>query len=315
MARRKASQAVKTARAELVIRARLLLRNTEFQKDVVRLRSQYPHSSRNTCRQFVERWRVSYSVFEQLYFQNRNLPDLGPSTVGQYEEVLDPTDALSGAVHTWDPYYDYEEHIPMDGEGGFTIEPTPGTQPNTRLSISVDLSYPLDIITAIIGSHIREAKSKHDAVYGHGQKRRPRRLNLKAVDKQLSVFDLARNGSTIDAICQKFKMKPSTVRSHYWAACYKIGIELPKFRLASPEPVPFDECPDPACRDAQKMSNGLADFGAVMSGLCETHKALLEFVGPATREYIAPDLDALEHAQARRRTGRRSPSPYDTSAE
>lgn len=318
MARRKTDQAINRAKAELNYRARLLLRNAEFQKDVARLRSEYPHNWSQISREFVDKWHVSYMAFEQLYQRHRNVPDLGPSTVHQYEELFDPTEAgftLSGAVYVWDPYYDYEVAIPADGEGGGTYGPTPGTQPDTKLCIVVDLSYPLDILTAIIGSHVREAKSKQDAIYGQEEKRRPPRLNLKAVEKQLSVFDLARKGATISSVCQRLHMKPSTVRSDYLAACYKIGVEASKWRSLELAPVSFSDCSDPTCRSAQHRYDGLSDFDALKDSLCHIHRAFLEDVAPSTREYIAPDLNALEHAQARKKTGRRRPSPFDASAE
>ena len=301
-------------------RWRLLLRNAKFQEDFNALKSRSPIPWRDEGElAFRSTWGISYTSLMKV-LENQAIPPLTPETVEFYESLFETVYHGSAVtiLDACDPIEEDERGVRY----AWDWEPPPD-QRGQRYVLYVDLSKcTLDLALRMVEEGLRKAVTesrtqnglKHVGSTGNPPKQRRERLDK--LDFQLKVFDMAHaylekiGRKAFSYVAANLRAKPSTVKSAYWVACYKIGVEGIRERSRVSDPGPFDQCQDPQCRAAQKES----DLAEVMKGLCESHKALWLKVDPCLRETVRSDLSPIEHAAARRGTGRR-PSTHSGHIE
>lgn len=301
-------------------RWRLLLRNAKFQEGLNDLKSRVPIVWPDEGAQgFCSTWGYSYYALINV-LENKSIPPLSNKALKIYEALFDQV-YFGSSVTIWDAYNPIEE----DERGvryAWDWEPPPN-QRGQRYILYVDLSKcTLDLALRMVEENLRKAVTETRTQNGlkHvGSAENPpkqRRERLDKLDFQLNVFDMAHaylekiERKALTYVAANLHAKPSTVKSAYWVACYKIGVEGTRERSKVSDPGPFDQCQDPQCRAAQMED----DIALILKGLCKPHKALWLKVDPCLRETVRSDLSPIEHAAARRGTGRR-PSKHSGHIE
>lgn len=301
-------------------RWRLLLRNGKFQEDLNDLKSRAPIPWRDERElAFRSTWGISYTSLMKV-LEDRAIPPLTPNTVTLYEPLFETVYRGSAVtiLDACDPIEEDERGVRY----AWDWEPPPD-QRGQRYVLYVDLSKcTLDLALSMVEENLRKAVTESRTQNGlkhlgsAGNPPKQKRDRLDKLDFQLKVFDMAHaylekiERKALTYVAANLHAKPSTVKSAYWVACYKIGVEGTRERSKVSDPGPFDQCQDPQCRAAQKED----DIALILKGLCKPHKALWRKVDPCLRETVRSDLSPIEHAAARRGTGRR-PSKHSGHIE
>jgi hypothetical protein len=146
----------------------------------------------------------------------------------------------------------------------------------------VDVTWPIDLVLATFEGQLREFYQDRKA----SRKKRRRPDNL---DMQLRVFDevtkIKESGGEINfsILAKQFRIHASTIRTMYYAACHKIGIQDGHKGNKIKDPGPFNKCSDPRCRAAQRENN----LDKALSMLCPRHKNFLgKYESKSTRETL-----------------------------
>lgn len=301
-------------------RWRILLRNGKFQEEFnalrLRARAYQLYENGDGLKAFSSKWGVNVGYV----LQEHSLPSLTRGTIALYESRFDYM-LFGTGVLIWDAY-----HPTYADEEGilYSWNWEPPEERGQRFMLDVDVSAcGLDLALRIIETELRSAVSEGRAENLRCKKTtvsdvtKQKRDRLDKLEFQLKVFDMAQDfykkkkKKLFNYVAINLRAKPSTVKSAYWAACYKIGVEgiRERTRTVAPSvtplipPCPFDQCQDPTCREAQ----GRTDLALVVQGLCEQHKTMFLETQPSFRESIGHDLSRIEHAKEKQR---RSGHPY-----
>lgn len=303
-------------------RWRLLLRNGKFREEFNALQLRAPARPLywKEDAQFSSKWGVMVTDL----LQDKSLPSLTRESIDFYESLFERV-GNSSAIWIWDAYnhtYECEEGIL------YSVEWKPPEERGQRFILDVDFSkINLDLALRIIETELRSAVLE---ARGENLRRkkttgtntpRQKRERLDKLEFQLKVFDMAqafyekKKSKLFNFVAINLSARPSTVKSAYWVACFKIGVEGIRERTpsvaTSVAPCPFDQCPDPKCRAAQAGT----DLYLMVRGLCEQHKALFLETQPGLLGSTGHDLSRIEHAQEKRRSGRRYVKHSSDSAE
>ena len=193
-------------RAEELIEAKRLYRqqNPSFQ-DVYTL--------------FNRTWGLAWFPFKLIDSKHK---EAWPKTVGEltsailaetrYAEDETPQDFIASriAVESWDPYDDgrWNEY---EAEYGY-LPPEAPIQ-GTLLEIRADLSFPQDILEALIREELKKAKKRRRRLRAKDGTPLPkRRQRLSSTDFQLRVYDLYQEGKDFEQIAQELEKRTLTVK-------------------------------------------------------------------------------------------------------
>ena len=232
-----------------MMRLRFLLRNQNFRRDLMEVRAA-GHQSDIIIEEgvsessplpdkygpFVQKWGLEWFPSDLLWGTNgeplpRSIPDEERVLMKALTEWKDHPDMLVRSpvrppVITEDPAQTYYD----DHQGE---EEHPYIKPGTRLHIEVDLSYPRDVVEALIGDGLLKAYERRERLQAKGFIPRPhQRQRLDKMNFQLEVYDLAQTGLTFDQIARGRGLRPSVVHYAYVAANLKIGAPWPRRRPA-----------------------------------------------------------------------------------
>jgi hypothetical protein len=183
----------------------------------------------------AEKWGVAWDLLSVLsshaWHENRSPQERIPSAASLSEL---PVIAWTNSFLT------------LPGKTGFgskNLEPTPGD--SRYLNLRVDLDHPVDALVPLIEKEL----AIHSRKYLHGRRRR-----TDTVDFNLGVFDRVVSGQPFKAISTELKVRLSTVKSAYLAACRAVfepgtapskkQVTLDAFNLTDH----FEKCP--VCRQA-----------------------------------------------------------------
>jgi hypothetical protein len=314
MPRRTLNEARQVAEAESVLRLRFLLRNQNFRQDMMQVRAAghqsevihgegkpgEPLPTPNKYDDFVRKWGLVWFPSDLLWSSNgqslpRSLPDEEAPNVLFRSPVRPPVIAEDPAQRYYDDHQGEKEH--------------PYIRPGTRLSIDVDLSYPRDVVEALIGDELRNAYEKRERHQEKGFLPRPHeRQRLDKMDFQLQVYDLAHAGLTFDEIARGRGLRTSVVHYAFVAAQLKIGTPRPRKIRHVTIHTAFNvnrhvlECP--TCKSVQKADGSWDSYCAVMQDYA-TYRMCPEYVSIDDRKESGDPKDVDT------RTLRSS--PYDDS--
>lgn len=276
-------------------RWRVLARNRDFRKDLAdylnacgpNLSSEWrksPVLSRNLLKkferlkkQFLERWGIE------------RVPD--PALWQEDEPLIAPE-----GLERW---YQAERKERADFTTGTSY---PAYMTNVRrgsrhkemfIEFFLDVSIPVDRLLAYMDKEVR-------AWYWKNIREHPRGKPA-SLDFHLKVFDLSHSlvdGKrwTFQDIARKLGRTPSSIRDAYVAACRKIGLSSHNQASAAEglhHPGDVGKCSDSKCRNAETVE----DF-------CPAHRAYLAKDEGSQKDLLVPCLSAIEHARARKASGR-----------
>ncbi len=187
-------------------RWRYVVRHPEFRRRLRELRALYQNSDplevEATHKDFVKKWGLEKIPFDIL--TREYIPDEIPLK-NQFYETFCHAAPLCPPVQI------------DEGPAGF-ITPS-GVHRGEFATITVDLSYPDNLLVAAIGAELK-------AFRGDGPRRRHHR---DKTDEFLDVYDRAEKGESIATIASALNESPSTVKGRLRAALRKIysSTELP----------------------------------------------------------------------------------------
>lgn len=290
MGRKTSAKAEATVRQERWARFRLMLRNREFQEELRRFKRPAGEvvAELGGVRQYIvalDSFKLKWGVEAPLLFgQYANaLPELSDQTVHLFERTA--------AQHSVERYL-YDDPVEVMDTGTFD-EYDVGSLRHGDIIIRVDPRYvPLQTILEMIESKLREwigSAKKYGSTDTYA--REGKRLRLDKIDFQIDVFDkiascLSKNGKlSFIQVGKQLRKPPSSIRSAYWSACYKIGIDPVSRSFRPPDPGDFSACKDAACRAAQSEIT----LQLALDKLCDAHRVFYE------RFSLTPSSECLPH--------------------
>jgi hypothetical protein len=130
----------------------------------------------------------------------------------------------------------YERYVTDDADDEQEVEvPAHIPKPGSVLDIRVDLSYPVDMLEAIIKEKLRSAKRRRSELQARGElplDREPSRIHVRKLSFYLQVFDRHSAGEPFRMIARALKQRKSTVQYAYVTAIRFIG-EVPVSRCGN----------------------------------------------------------------------------------
>lgn len=275
MGRKSGVQAQLSVTQERWARFRFMLRNKQFQEDLrfIRRNPQECVEELGTPMLYAKRlavfegtWGIRPFLFDTT--SKEIPPDLSPETVRDFERII-----IHRGIDTYLPF----EEIPVER---FTLGDLDEALLNTMRSgdvfLKINLRHtPLHILMGLIEKEIKEA-SKDSKLFPFidGYQREGKRLRLNSIDFHLKVYDevttYALNTGILgyQVVGQRLKRSRTTIRSAYWSACYKIGVDGMTRGEALHSPGEFDKCRNQGCLAAQNES----DLQLMIKGLCKAHR-------------------------------------------
>jgi len=227
MPRRYGTIAIDQARKAHAARWRYLLRNPAFRADINALllarrsESLSTNDGRDAATRAIraertlhEKWGLdaipaSLRLGYHTHPNAKVLPELTGQTVKVWEEVF--------SVDLFPPFYGLASvGWGESGEDDSWIALRRGL-----LNLTVDITYPLDLLMAAIEAELREKIEFRRSLVKESPKPY-RRLRVDNIDFQLNVFDRAERGETFSVIAKALDAKGSTVKTAFLVARARI---------------------------------------------------------------------------------------------
>ncbi len=277
MPRRSAQKAESEIKREMEIRWAYLLRNPHFQQavdELMDIRTEKTKDSEGRESAILLKYRLNN-------LSDDHLKVLMDSTLSwekeKREKLLVTKPPLEDAVVAL--YWPDESDHMASGMG---------TGP--YMTITVDLSYPIDLLLPLIDEEIRNA---HPYM---GRRRHREKDSFK-----LKAYDLARAGETFPEIARKLRSRVSTVKSAYWKAAQIIHeTTQPPSKRESGKEIPFNPGDHIAgCAVCQKAKGEERFCPAARAWLAQDYRSQRD---------LPLDHEQLDAMRARKRErGRRTP--------
>jgi hypothetical protein len=243
MARKTLEAALAETRKERKIRWHYLVRHPGFRAEVRTVRDAFEaHAAdrEQQRRELVQRWNLQEYPLD-LLLHPKISPDLHRRF--HYYDSFAEKELVERPVRLSGP-----ESLPASGSS------IPTKNKSDSIALTVDLSYPIDVLLPLIHEELRTAKMSPST--------------RKHRDKEffkLDVFDRALEGFPFYAIAQQFKAKESTVKSAFLVACRNIfGITPVRKKALLGEYIQghdFEHCP--ICSKV-KTADDLCPVGKVL---------------------------------------------------
>jgi hypothetical protein len=166
--------------------------------------------ARITLDRLQSKWDLGWIPREILYPESchRHIPALTPENLDFYDSLFGSDDLLPliypPVSSGWGERYGSDEQDWANLRKG-------------TLLISVDVTYPLDLLLSLIEAQIREAIEFRRSLVREPPRPYKRRRSDKA-EFYLRGYDLAEQGQTFGAIAKALKRRVSTVKSAFLAA-------------------------------------------------------------------------------------------------
>ena len=266
-------------------------------------------AARELQRSDYDAWRLlvrNPSFLSDLHALRRLRSEHDPLYEDRREEILDSWSLSRIPPHALLPYADsdseslesyYKREVERHGvyHVGRAASALIELKEDKYLYCWVNVTKSVDTVLAALESDLR-GFYRFRSTQQKRKRGRPEKL-----DDQLQVFDLVTGspgGKKLDfeTVARKLRKPPETIRDSYASACTKVG--YPRKKGGQPElkmdPGIISECADPSCRLAKTPE----DF-------CPAHRLLIP-PDVCLREQLVTDLSAVEHARARKASGKRT---------
>jgi hypothetical protein len=240
MPRRTVEKANKVAAQRAAARIRCLVRNRDFRRDLMAVRRQLPRDHR------MESYFAFLAKWDLQWFPSRLLTsgDQLPATPQGYETVIfqqmreylhsqhpDNRFIVLPAVVAKDPFEEYVE-AHSDPENN---SPVPEHIPRRGkvLNVRIDLSYPQDLLEALVKDELKKAKENRNRLQREGLLQTasdPERLHVEKIPFYMEVFDRHSAGEPYRTITTDLRSRKSTVQYAHVVAMRLIGGSPPPQR-------------------------------------------------------------------------------------
>ena len=284
MPRRTSDVARRAALLQGFTRLRLILRHPDFQADMAKVIERWHKDPFfESYFELCKKWNIKISsrMFTESVNRKLSVYECEVLLIEDWksrQEAPDPDDRYlwKPAVSAWDPHKKFcDDYVDLyyDGDESFEI-PVPENIPprGTVLKLVVDLSYPQDILEALIKKELETAMQRRQREIDKGSLTIGQKRNHpNKVDKQLEVYDLVKSGKDFKetAIALGLRGKTvkgpvNTVRSAFFVIRRKIlGVNNDK------SPIAFE--PEAHCLDCK-----VCQIATTPERLCEEAKRYLQ---------------------------------------
>jgi len=232
MPRRTVEKANKIAAQRATARIRCLVRNRDFRRDLMAVRRQLPRDHRmESYLAFLSKWELQWfplallASSHQLPATPQGYETIISQQMREYSNGQNPDDQfiILPAVVAKDPFVEYVEAHSDPANNSPVPEHIP--RRGKDLNVRIDLSYPQDLLEALVKDELKKAKESRNRLQAEGSlpNSEPERLHVGKVPFYLKVFDRHSGGEPYRTIAADLRSRKSSIQYAHFVAMRLIG--------------------------------------------------------------------------------------------